>query len=145
LLIPASLAHVAIRMRQTQGEEHSAPKTVLGFYATVLAILEVGVVGAVAVLASQKELRYLIPWVLGFGAIVLVILIGIVVAINVRAPMKLQLGQVTGRELIEYEHMTLGDSLSGEYVAEVPIRPNIDPPQRGELSESAVDDQEGGT
>jgi hypothetical protein len=97
-------------------------------------------------LATQHELRYIIPWVLGFGAIVLVLLIAVVVAINVRAPMKLQLGQITGRELIEYERMTLGDSISGEYIEEFPrtIRLGGIPPQVGELPKS-VDDQEAGT
>ncbi len=115
----------------------------LGFYAGVLGIIEAGVVGAIAVLATQKELRHLILWVLIFGGVVLIALIGVVVAMNIKSPMKLQLGQVTGRELIEYERMTLGDSASGEYVKEVPVSrlppgglPGLEP---GE----AVDEQEG--
>ncbi len=71
-------------------------------------------------LATQKELRYLILPVLIFGAAVLVGLIGVVVTMNVRTPMKLQLGQVTGRELIEYEQMTLGNSTTGEYIETIP-------------------------
>jgi hypothetical protein len=111
---------MAERFRTTQSGEHSEPKTVLGFYASVLAIVEVGVVAAIAVLASQKELRHLIEPVLIFGGVVLVALIGVVVTINVRAPMKLQLGKVTGREYIEYEQMTLGNSITGEYIERVP-------------------------
>lgn len=51
----------------------------------------------------------------------LVTLIGVVVAMNVKAPMKLQLGQVTGRDYIAYERMTLGNSTTGEYVEDVPV------------------------
>lgn len=110
---PDSLAGVLSGFRRTQG--------VLAFYATVLGLVEAGVVGVTAILADKEELRYLIPWVLAFGAIVLVGLIGVVVVLNVRTPMKLQLGQVSGRELIEYEQMTLGNSASGEYVERVPV------------------------
>jgi hypothetical protein len=121
LIVPASLAQVATGFRHTKREEYSAPKTVLGFYAIVLAVLEAGVIGATAVLATQKELRDIVPWVLAFGGVVLVVLIGVVVTINVRAPMKLQLGQVSGSDLIAYEQMTLGNSTTGEYVENVPI------------------------
>jgi hypothetical protein len=111
--------------RGTKQGEYSSPRTVLGFYAGVLAILEAGVVGASAVLASQDSLHYLVPWVLAFGGVVLVGLIGVVIAINVRDPTKLQLGQISGREFIDYHRMTLGDSAGGEYIEEVPLlRPN---------------------
>jgi hypothetical protein len=116
---------------------------VLGFYAAVLAILEAGVIGVIAVLATQHSLRYLVPWVLGFGAVVLVLLLVIVVLMNLIAPMKLQLGQVTGRELIEYERLTLGDSIGGDFVQDVPtIRsPLVQPPEPGQL-EQPQEDQE---
>ncbi len=126
--IPSSLVTMVSRSRRTEGGVYSTPKTVLGFYAGVLAIVELGVVAAIGVLATQKELRHLVPWVLAFGAVILVLLIGVVVAINVKAPMKLQLGQVSGRDLIEYERMTLGDSIAGDYVEELP------PTLRGGLS-----------
>jgi hypothetical protein len=112
---------LATLFRKTQTDEYSAPKTVLGFYAGVLAILEAGVIGATAVLATQESLRYLIPWVLAFGGVILVVLIAIVVAINVRDPTKLQLGQMSGREFIEYHRMTLGDSLGGERAEDIPV------------------------
>ena len=112
---------MAMHIRKTEGGEHSEPKTVLGFYATVLGLIEIGVVAGVAVLASNKELHYLVLPVLVFGAILLVALIGIVVWMNVKAPMKLQLGKVSGREFIAYEQMTLGNSTTGEYTENVPL------------------------
>jgi len=132
---------MASRFRRREGGAYSAPKTVLGFYAGVLALLELGVVSAIAVLATQKELRHLVPWVLGFGALVLVALVAVVVAINIRAPMKLQLGQVSAHDLIEYERITLGDSVAGDYVEELPaIRP-ITPDTISELPKPP-DDQD---
>lgn len=112
---------MATHIRKTEGGEHSEPKTVLGFYATVVGIVELGVVGAVVALSTDKELRYLVPWVLGFGGLALVTLIGIVVWMNIKAPMKLQLGRVSGREFIAHEQMTLGNSTTGEYLENVPI------------------------
>lgn len=113
--LAGSLAVVASRLRRTEGGAYSAPRTVLVFYASVLAIIELGVVGAIGVLATQQGLRYLVPWVLLFGAIVLVALIGVVVAMNLKAPMKLQLQPVTGQEFIQHERLTLGDSNTSEF------------------------------
>ena len=97
----------------------------LGFYAGVLAIIEVGCIAAIAVLASTDSLRYLVPYVLAFAAFLVVVLIGIVVAINLIDPTKLQLSPVTGSEFIEYQRMTLGDSKSGDTVEARPIRGEI--------------------
>jgi hypothetical protein len=114
--------------RASKGNEHSAPKTVLGFYAGLLALLEAGVIASLVVLASQDDLHYLIPWVAGFGGVVFVGIVGVVVAINVVDPTKLQLGQVTGREFIDYQQITRGDSIGGDYIespAAVPSRTSI--------------------
>lgn len=116
---------MAALLRRTRGGEFSTPKTVLGFYAGVMAIVELGVVGVITVLATNDSLRYLVPWTLLFAALVLVALIGIVVAMNIRDPSKLQLGQMTGREFIDYQRLTLGDSVSGEYTEEVSGRHSV--------------------
>jgi|GEM_PF-3540322 len=123
--------------RATRGNEYTSPKTVLGFYAGLLAILEVGVVAVLAVLASQDDLHYLVPWVAGFGGSVFIAIIGIVVAMNIVDPTKLQLGQVTGREFIDYQRR--GDSIGGEYIekpadkSQAPIQlPAPAPPPEGE-------------
>jgi hypothetical protein len=131
---------VAPLIRRTQAGEYTTPKTVLGFYAGVLAILELGVIGALTILATDEDLHHLIPWTLAFAAVTLIGLIAIVVAINVKDPTKLQLGRVTGREFLDYQRVTRGDSIGGEYVEELPppgaaiteispsARPAIEPP-----------------
>jgi hypothetical protein len=108
-------------LRSSHKGEYTSPRTVLGFYAGVLIILEAGVVALSAVLAADEDLHYLIPWLLLFGGVLLVAIIAIVVVMNVRDPTKLQLEGVTGREFIAYQRITRGDSISGEYVEEVPI------------------------
>jgi hypothetical protein len=112
---------MALFSRETRRGEYSAPRTVLGFYAGVLAILEAGVVGVLAVLATQDSLRDLIPYVLAFAGAVLVGLIVVVVAMNLKDPSKLQLSPMTGQEFIDYQRFTLGDSIGGDYVEEVPV------------------------
>ncbi|HEU5142976.1 MAG TPA: hypothetical protein VFU04_07460 [Solirubrobacterales bacterium] len=100
--------------------EFTSPKTVLGFYAGVLVIVEAGVGGACLILATDKDLHYLIPWVLGFGGIALIGVMAVVIAMNFRDPTKLQLGRVTGREFLAYQRVTKGDSIAGEYIDKVP-------------------------
>lgn len=145
-------SHICIRLvemanlikRSGQGE-YAAPKTVLGFYGAVLAILEAGVIGTLAVLATNKSLHYLIPWVCGFGALILMALIVVVVAMNIRDPSKLQLGQVTAREYIEVQRMTLGDSIAGAYTEEVPTIPasTSDISEGGGLTKKSLSAAEG--
>ncbi len=98
-----------------------SPRTVLGFYAAVLVILEAGVVGTVGILAAHTGLAYLVPWVLGFAALVLVALIVVVVLMNWLAPAKLQLSPMTGGEYLDWMRLTLGDSTTGEKVVNVAV------------------------
>jgi hypothetical protein len=113
--------------RQTQTGQYSAPQTVLGFYALVLVILELGLVGVLVVLATSDSLHFLIPWVLGFAGIALISLLGVVVTMNVRDPTKLQLGEVKGKDFLEHQQITRGDSIAGEYVESVPGAATIEP------------------
>ncbi len=98
------------------GRQTINPRTVLGFYATVLGILFTGVIGAIAVLASSKVGTWLIPWLLVFLAVLVVALIGGVFILNARDPSKLMLGQITGTEYAVINRASLGDSLTGERV-----------------------------
>jgi hypothetical protein len=101
----------AIRGRQTIN-----PRTVLGFYATVIGLLLAATVGGVAVLATTGHALHLIPWLLGFaGAAVVVLLIGVFI-ITLVDPSKLMLGQVTGSEYVAIQRTVLGDALTGEHV-----------------------------
>src|ERR1700678_2325646 len=99
----------AIRSRQI-----SNPKTVLGFYATVLAILLSGDVGAIAVLATTRVSTFLIPWLLGFAGLNVFMLLAGVFIITLIDPSKLMLGQITGTEYAQIHRVMLGDSDSGQ-------------------------------
>jgi hypothetical protein len=104
----------AIRSRQL-----SNPRTVLGFYAVVLALLLSGDVAAVGVLASTRVSTFLIPWLLGFGGLVLLLLLVGVFIVTLIDPSKLMLGQITGIEYARIHSITLGDSDSGERIQSV--------------------------
>jgi hypothetical protein len=58
-----------------RGGSRSGPKTVLGFFNIVLAILTSGAVAATGILAGEKSLHYLIPYTLAaaFGFFVLLV------------------------------------------------------------------------
>ena len=102
----------AFRSRQTIN-----PKTVLGFYATVLGLLLTATVGAVGILAQTGTRTDLIPWLLTFGAVFLVLLILGVFVVTLIDPSKLMLTQVTGSEYAAIQHRAIiGDSTVGELV-----------------------------
>jgi hypothetical protein len=75
-----------------------APKTVLGFFAIALAILASACAVVVGLLARVDALHALIPWVLGFGASVLVAVLAGVFITAWKDPTILMLGQVTGEK-----------------------------------------------
>lgn len=104
----------AIRARQ-----YSNPRTVLGFYAAVLALLLTGDIAAVGVLASTKVSTFLIPWLLAFaGTVLFLLLIGVFI-VTLIDPSKLMLGQITGSEYATIHRIVLGDSDSGQRVQSV--------------------------
>lgn len=93
---------------------YQAPKTVLGFFAIVLAILVTGVAAVVAILARNSTVTYLIVPILVFAGIVV---IGVLVGVFVTAwkdPTILMLGQVSGEIFVENRRLKLGDSVAGE-------------------------------
>lgn len=102
----------AVRRKQTLN-----PKTVLGFYATILGLLFAGVVGIVSVLAATDTSTFLIPWLLGFaGTFLLLLMLGVFI-VSLRDPSRLLLTQVSGTEYVAIQTQTvLGDSLTGERV-----------------------------
>lgn len=108
-------------VRGSLSGEYSSPKTILGFFALVVGIVAAAVVGGVAVLATDAALHHLIvPVLIFFGVLVVAVLIA-VLSIALRDPTKLQLGEVSAREFIEYQRLTLGDSMAGESVENVPV------------------------
>ena len=108
-----------------QSRQIASPKTVLGFYAGVLVILDSASLIGVGVLAETHTMVWLIPWILGFAAVAFLLLVGGVFAVNLLDPGKLMLGQITGSEYVAMHSMPLGDSLSGERDVIV-----VEPPER---------------
>ena len=93
----------------------------------MLVIIEAGLIGILIILAAEDSLHFLIPWVLAFAALSLIALLGVVVTMNVRDPTKLQLGEVKGKDFLEHQQITRGDSIAGEYVEAVPSATEINP------------------
>lgn len=91
----------------------------LAFYATVLGLTLAATVGVVTALAWSRTATSAIPFVLCFGGLAFLLVLGSVLYINLRDPSRLMLGRVTGSEYAEIQHLRLGDSQSGE--REVPV------------------------
>lgn len=112
----------AVRSRQTIN-----PKTVLGFYATILGIMLTATIVIVSVLAKTGKQLNLIPWLLAFSGMVFVLLVAGVFIITLVDPSKLMLTQVTGTEYAAIQHQViLGDSSAGERVELVAAMPGVD-------------------
>lgn len=111
----------AVRGRQTIN-----PRTVLGFYATVLGILFAGTVGTVGVLASTGVETGMIPWLLGFSGLLLLLVLAGVFVVSLVDPSKLMLTQVTGSEYAHIQQqLILGDSSRGDRVETLPVLESV--------------------
>lgn len=97
------------------------PKTVLGFFALILAILFLSSTWIIRILASSPELHYLIvPILLFLAAILLLVLVGVFITAW-RDPTILMLGQVTGEVYLQYRRLALGDSAMGESIEDIKV------------------------
>lgn len=95
---------------------YKKPKTVLGFFAIVLAILGTTGSAIVGLLSRTEPLHSAVPWVLAFlGFVFLGTLVGVFVTAW-RDPTILMLGQVSGEDYLANRRLTLGDSDEGEYI-----------------------------
>lgn len=98
-----------------------SPKTVLGFFAVLIAILASGAVFAIGIFARVPELHGFIAPILVFvGTVIVVTLIGVFVTAW-KDPTILMLGQMSGEVYVEYRRQLLGDSTSGEYLEKNPV------------------------
>ena len=100
----------AVRSRQAVN-----PRTVLGFYATVIGLVLVASALIVAALITSDEYGWLIPWILIFAGVLVVALVVGVFAVSLSDPSRLMLTQVTGSEYAEIQRfVVLGSSATGE-------------------------------
>ena len=114
---------------QIQSRHIANPRTVLGFFAGVLAILCSSCLIAVSILAYSHTMPNLIPWILGFAALFFVGLVVALFIVMLQAPHKLMLGPVTGTEYAAIHRIALGDSDRGERFE--PVMSPMPPPQVG--------------
>lgn len=85
-----------------QRRETAQPRTVLAYYGAITGLVLGGVVGAVSTLAATGVSTYLIPWLLGFGALIVVaVLVGVFV-VMLKDPSRLMLGQVSDANTPRY-------------------------------------------
>ncbi|MEV0154143.1 hypothetical protein AB0H57_10440 [Micromonospora sp. NPDC050686] len=98
------------------GRKTVNPRTVLGFYATVLGLALTAVVGATGVLAATDTATYLIPWIVVFGGALLILLLVAVFVLTMVDPSKLMLGQISGTEYAYIRQAVLGSSTTGERI-----------------------------
>jgi len=91
------------------------PRTVLGFYATVLLIVVSVICTLTTILATTQTATWLIPWILGFGGLLIVATLAGTFYINIKLPANLMLGQITGTEYAEISRqIILGNDTQGE-------------------------------
>jgi hypothetical protein len=120
-----------------------SPKTILGFFAAVIAILFAGATVVVGILARDPILHHLIVPILVYSGILIVVVLGGVFFTAWKDPTILMLGQVTGEVFIQHKKLILGDSFSGEFTEEVvlqnpdmaPILATLGPPHQDQGSE----------
>jgi hypothetical protein len=110
----------AIRHKQTAN-----PRTVLGFYASIIGILLTGSVSVVISLAATHSVTWLIPWIFGSSFVTSLIIMGGIFYLNLKHPANLMLGQITGTEYAEIHRLTiLGNDTEGERAVSIQV-PNF--------------------
>lgn len=117
-----------------------SPKTVLGFFAAVIALVLTAASFLVAVLAREAGLHGLVLPVLGYLGVLIVAVLLFVCVAAWKDPTMLMLGQVTGEAYLANKKLTMGDSSAGEY-QEVQLRVTRGPTAVPE--QSADDESEG--
>jgi hypothetical protein len=103
-------------MQAVRSGEYRAPRTILAFLGSLVAISAGTAVGLAFALSGVSSLHYLI---VGFVVFVLLLVCacgGVVVFFAWKDPSKLMLGQVTAQDYIAIQKHTMGDDVYGEYV-----------------------------
>jgi hypothetical protein len=100
--------------RAMTAANYRAPKTILGFFALVVAILSSSTVVVIGIIARVPALHGLIIPVLLLLAGIAAAAIGGVIATAWKDPTILMLGQVSGEIYIANRKLTLGDSTTGD-------------------------------
>jgi hypothetical protein len=127
-----------------RGGEYRAPRTILAFLGSIVAITAAMVVGLAFALSGSASLHFVIVGAAVFAVILVCIAVGVVVVFAWKDPSKLLLGQVSAKDYIAIQ--TMGDDAYGEYLeipeakGDAPLRssaqssdtPQIQPPDEGQ-------------
>src|SRR5687768_9221322 len=100
--------------RVVAAANYRAPKTILGFFALVVAILSSSTVVVIGIIAHVPALHRLIIPVLLLLAAIAAAAIGGVIVTAWKDPTILMLGEISGRIYIANRRLTLGDSALGD-------------------------------
>jgi hypothetical protein len=101
-----------------------SPRTILGFFVLVMAILGITSVGIIKVLADIPTLHNLIPNLLMFGAGVFVFIVLAILITSWFKPERLMLGEVKGEVYLQMLQLHQGDSEAGEVLENIPFPTN---------------------
>lgn len=120
---------------------NTAPRTSLGFWATMCGITFSGVAALVAALAYADAPIWLITVAVFFCMAIVVFVIGFVAVMNARSPEKLMLGTVTAVEFnkISQSRAALGDSRQAHPAIEEAIDADIVDDEAGDLEAGDVE------
>jgi hypothetical protein len=97
-----------------RGGEYRAPRTILAFLGSIVAITAAMVVGLSFALSGSASLHFVIIGAAVFVVILICVAVGIVVIFAWKNPSKLLLGQVSAKDYIAIQ--TMGDDVYGEYL-----------------------------
>ena len=124
---------------QAIARSRSTPKTILGFLAGVTLIIVAGSVAAVVAFAGKSAATSYIPYVLGFDALLVLIVVVAVLTFAWKDPTRLLVGQSNTQDLIAYRDVNLGDSASGVR------RETLAPPMVDVVQGTAIEDPDEST
>jgi hypothetical protein len=134
--------------RALRGGERTSPKTVLGFLALMTSIFAALTISITWLLAGTSSLHYLIPIIVGIFVLFFFLVVLAVVMIAWKDPSKLMLGQITGRDYVLIQQLTMGDNVSGDRTDNIVVNMGklldaeqiVDPsPDRPELPQQVQD------
>jgi len=97
-----------------------SPKTILGFFAALVAILGLTVYGLTKSLGAIPQCQWMVPYVLLFGAGAFTFVALAILFTAWFAPEKLMLGEITGSAYATIMKLKLGDSQRGDVTVVVP-------------------------
>ncbi|MGN5163679.1 hypothetical protein [Aeromonas dhakensis] len=98
-----------------------SPRTILGFFAALTAILGVIIFGLVRILADVSALQWLIPILLIFGGSAFTFIALAILITSWVKPERLMLGEVKGEVYLQMLQLHQGDSSSGEVIEQISI------------------------